>query len=441
MLKLRLLGHGLVVGLIAWAAYQYVASGSGDGIDYPRKPIRVVVPFQPGGGSDTFVRILQKAIKDNDLMLQPLVVVNKPGGGTSIGSSYVRNARPDGYTVLCLHDALMVAKSAGQSLNGPADFEAVAATGEFGAVIVVSKDSSFRDLPAIMAAARENPETVKFGVSLNTPPHFSAILLENAVPGTRFRFVATGGGANRLTGLVGGHLDVIILSVGEYIRFEPNGLRAIAYLGEERLDAIPDVPTAAESGFPISSSNLHQWWFPRGTKPEVVAEFSRILAAAMQTDYVEQRTAELQILPTFMAGEELQQRIEEKLEAFGAIKPVSRVDLPNFTHWTLGFVAAFSLIVLTQGLRKVSLPSEEVKVIRLRFDLAFGTMAMVVVYVLLMGLGMLPFVWATMVFIGGAGLLLTRAEKSKLIYVAESALVMSFGLHFVFVQLFSIDLP
>ena len=68
-------------------------------------------------------------------------------------------------------------------------------------------------------------------------------------------------------------------------------------------------------------------------------------------------------------------------------------------------------------------------------------MAMVLVYVMLMGLGVLSFVWATMIFIAVAGLLLTGAEKSKLIYVAESALLISFGLHFVFVQLFTIDLP
>jgi putative tricarboxylic transport membrane protein len=441
MLKMRRLGHVLIVGFIAWAGYQYFASGSHDGADYPRKPIRVVVPFQPGGGSDTFVRILQKAIKDNALMPKPLVVVNKPGGGTSIGSSYVRNAPPDGYTVLCLHDALMVAKSSGQSLDSPADFEAVAATGEFGEVIVVSEDSPYRDLPALMASAQENPETVKFGVSLNTPPHFSAILLENAVPGTRFRFVATGGGANRLTGLVGGHLDVIILSVGEYIRFEPNGLRAIAYLGDERLSAIPEIPTAKEAGFPVSSSNLHQWWFPRGTKPEIVAYFADVLAATMKTDYVQRRTAELQILPKYLAGEALQNRIREKLDAFGAIKAVSRVDLPNFTHWTLGFVAVLALIVFAQWRANSLSSTEEDDGSQPRFDLAFGTLALVVIYVLLMGLGVLSFVWATMIFIAVAGLFLTGGAKSKLIYVAESALVMSFGLHFVFVQLFTIDLP
>ena len=94
--------HVCIVVLIAVSVFQYIKLGSSMGDDYPRKPIRVVVPFQPGGGSDTFVRIVQKAINDNELMPQPLVVVNKPGGGTSIGSSYVKDARPDGYRV-CLH--------------------------------------------------------------------------------------------------------------------------------------------------------------------------------------------------------------------------------------------------------------------------------------------------------------------------------------------------
>jgi len=104
------------------------------------------VPFQPGGGSDTFVRIAQKAINDYQMMPQPLVMVNKPGGGTSIGSSYVKDARPDGFIVLCLHEALMVAKSNGQSPNGPDDYEVAVATGEFGVVVLVSSESPYQFL-------------------------------------------------------------------------------------------------------------------------------------------------------------------------------------------------------------------------------------------------------------------------------------------------------
>ena len=435
------LTHILILSLILSAIFQYFRIGSYEGDEYPRKPIRVIVPFEPGGGSDTFVRIVQKAVNDSALMPQPLVVVNKPGGGTSIGSSYAKDARADGYTVLVLHEALIVAKSTGQSPNGPNDYEAAAATGEFGAVIIVSGNSPYESLGALMAAAKEQPETLKFGLNLNTPSHFNAIALENTSPGARFRFVATGGGADRLSGVMGGHLDVIILSVGEYTRFRQNGLKALAYLGEERIESILDIPTGKELGFPVFSGNLHYWWFPKGTDQTIVDYFAGVLAKVMKTDYVQQRTKEMEVLPRIIVGDELNTRIKQRTEIFDLIKPQSRVDLPDFTLWTLVSVGFFSLIVFgKQWLRpKSNIPKSDAP--RLRYDMAFGTFFMTIVYVLLMGLRIAPFVWATIVFILASGLLLTRCDKRKFVYVLEIALIMSFGLHFVFAQLFTIDLP
>jgi len=437
-----ILKHTLIAGLILLSIFQYVKLGSSMGDEYPRKPIRVVVPFQPGGGSDTFVRIVQKAINDYELMPQPLVVVNKPGGGTSIGSSYVKDARPDGYTVLCLHEALMVAKSNGQSPNGPDDYEVVAATGEFGVVLLVSEDSPYQSLGELMEAAQASPETLKFGVNLNTPTHFSAIMLENTLPGTRFRFVATGGGAHRLAGVMGGHLDVIILSIGEYVRFKENGLKALAYLGEERLESIPEVPTSAELGFPVYSANLHYWWFPKETDASIVNYFTGVLKKVMQTEYVIKRTEELQILPRIIVGDELQERIDRRMEVFGSVKPENRVELPDFEWWTVFFVLLFiALVAISHFRAKPTSGSPLGESVRLRYDYAFGTLAMTIVYVLLMGLGILPFVWATILYVVGGGLFLTGMDRRKWLPIAEVALIMSFGLHHVFTQLFTIDLP
>lgn len=433
--------HIFIAGLILLSVFQYFKAGSFSGEDYPSKPIRVVVPFQPGGGSDTFARIVQKAINDEQLMPQPLVIVNKPGGGTSIGSSYVKDARPDGYTALCLHEALMVAKSTGQSPNGPDDYEAIAATGEFGVVILVSEESPYQSLGALMAAAKEQPETLKFGVNLNTPSHFCAIMLENTLPGARFRFVATGGGAHRLAGVMGGHLDVIILSVGEYIRFQQNGLKAIAYLGEERIESIPDIPTGEELGFPVFGGNLHYWWFPKGTDQTIVDYFAGVLGRVMETDYVRRKTKDLEILPRIIVGDEMNTRIRERTEIFDSIKPTNRVELPDFTLWTLVSVGLFSTIFFGKRWLRPKEEPQNSDTLRLRYDLAFGTLLMSIVYVLLMGLRIMPFVWATIVFIVASGLFLTRFDKRKSVYVLEIALLMSFGLHFVFTQLFTIDLP
>ena len=437
----NLLKHACIIGLILISIIAYVKQGAGMGDEYPRKPIRVVVPFQPGGGSDTFVRIVQKAINDYDLMPQPLVVVNKPGGGTSIGSSYVKDARPDGYTVLCLHEALMVAKSTAQSPNGPNDFEAAAATGEFGIVVVVSEESPHQTLGALMQAAKEQPGSLTFGANLNTPAHFSAIMLERTLPGAEFRFVATGGGAHRLAGVMGGHLDVTILSIGEYLRFQQNGLKALACLDEDRLDSIPDIPTGEELGFPVYGANLHYWWFPKGTDEAVVNYFAEILDKVLETDYVVQRTQELQILPRIIVGDELANRIEDRMNAYGLIKPENRVELPEFEWWTLLAVFVFSAVVIVKVIFSSKVVPKNIEGERQRYDFAFVTLAMTVVYVLLMGLGFISFVWATLVFVVVAGLYLKKFELRKFLPVLEVALLMSFGLHFIFTQLFAIDLP
>jgi len=434
--------HSLIIGLSVAALYQYLVVGSGGGEEYPRKPIRVVVPFQPGGGSDTFVRIMQKAMLDSELMPQPLVVVNKPGGGTSIGSSYARDAPNDGYTVLCLHEALMVAKSTGQSPNGPYDFEPAAATGEFGVVVNVTENSKYQTLEALMRAAKENPNTVTFGTNFNTPAHFSGIMLENALPGSKFRFVATGGGAHRLSALMGGHVDAIMLSIGEFTRFKENGIKALAYLGKERLKTIPDVPTAEELGFPVFGGNYHYWWFPKGTDQKIVDYFSEVLSKALQTDYVRQRTSELQIEPKIITGEELHARIERRMEMFGQVEVVTGIELPDVTKWTLGAVAIFSLAILGQRFSATRLTPTATAEDRTRhYGFAFGTIGMTIVYVLLMGLGLFSYVWATLLFVVGTGLFLTRCDKRKWGYLLELALIMSFGVHYVLTQLFTIDLP
>ena len=118
-----------------------------DSAAFPRKPIKVVVPFPAGGGSDTFTRIMQTAIRDADLLPQPLVVINVPGAGGTIGSRRVRDAQADGYTILNLHEGILSSKYSGLVTYGPEAFRPIAATGQSGLVICVRDDSPYRTLP------------------------------------------------------------------------------------------------------------------------------------------------------------------------------------------------------------------------------------------------------------------------------------------------------
>ena len=117
------------------------------------------------------------------------------------------------------------------------------------------------------------------------------------------------------------------------------------------------------------------------------------------------------------------------------------MELPDFTLWTLVSVGLFSLVVFGERWLAPRTEFHKTDTLRLRYDLAFGTLLMSIVYVLLMGLRIMPFVWATTIFIVASGLFLTRGDKRKFVYVLEVALLMSFGLHCVFTQLFTIDLP
>ncbi|MGY9015297.1 MAG: tripartite tricarboxylate transporter TctB family protein, partial [Rhodospirillales bacterium] len=150
---------------------------------------------------------------------------------------------------------------------------------------------------------------------------------------------------------------------------------------------------------------------------------------------------DLEILPRIIVGDEMNTRIKQRTEIFDSIKPKSRVELPDFTLWTLVSVGLFSLVVFWKRWMAPRAKIQKTDTPRLRYDVAFGTLLMSIVYVLLMGLRIMPFVWATIVFIVASGLFLTRCDKRKFVYVLEIALLMSFGLHFVFTQLFTIDLP
>ena len=120
--------HGIVIlvilALIVWKAAQAMALLKADD-SYPAKPIEIVIPYDAGGGSDSFVRPLIKVIADEGWIDEPFVVLNQPGGSGTIGSRLVKEARPDGYRILCHHESMITAELSGAANFGPSDFEVV----------------------------------------------------------------------------------------------------------------------------------------------------------------------------------------------------------------------------------------------------------------------------------------------------------------------------
>lgn len=416
--------------------------------NYPEQPIKVIVPFGAGGGSDTFVRILQKAIKENDLLSQPLIIINVPGAGGTIGSRQAMESEPDGYTLLCLHEGIISAKYAGSADYGPEAFEPVAGTGEVGNVIAVAADSKYTDLDQLLTDAAARPEEIVFSANIGAPSHFVGLMLENAKQGARFRYTQTGGGAKRFAALVGGHIDVSAFSLAEYMQFKSAGLRALAYCRETRHPSAPEIPTAVEQGFDVITSIMQFWWAPKNTPPEKIKVFADVLQKSMQTRQVQDALKAIQTDGVFLTGETLRQSLIEREQRFANVAQRELTETPNFPVLVLGIVVILSLVVGFQTLpsqKSSTAKRESSKAIQTGYSirpwLAFVSIVGTAAYVLVMQMNWVGFRVSTFMFIFGLGLLLTSMKVKQLPMMLAVALAMSLGLHFVFTNVFAIVLP
>tara|TARA_R110002096_G_scaffold316010_12_gene510395 strand:+ start:26239 stop:27576 length:1338 start_codon:yes stop_codon:yes gene_type:complete len=445
MKKLRNIATWIVVAaLVAWWTGRLI-SNSGQKDIYPNKPITIIVPYGAGGGSDTFVRKLQIGIVEDNLLPQPLVVSNQPGGSGTIGSRAAKNARPDGYTLLCHHNAIIATKLSGVVDFGPEAFEPIALTGEVTMIVMVREDCRFPDLPSMLEEAKRAPKTVTFGANQGSPAYLATLQLERQVPGAEFSIVSADGGADRYSKILGGHLDAGIFTLGEYLDFRrPDGtppsenIRAMAVLSPQRHESIPDVPTSIEQGVDVLLSSAYYWWTAKGTPREVVDFLAETFEKAMSNAKVEEELRRLRIDPTFSKGEPFLVRLEETIKKFEAVVAKKETKLPNFPLYVALIVGGLLIWVL---IRKEE--AEEVAPVNFvkRPVLAAQCFGVLVVYVAVLGLGWLPFAITSAVAVFVIGGLMSGWRTDYRLTLIQLAFLTGFGAEFIFTKVFTVVLP
>ncbi len=310
---MRTLVSTFAAATLAWAA----CFGSVQAA-WPEKPIKLIVPFGAGGTSDQTGRAFQAAIKENDLLPQPITIINV-GGHYSIGSRQVMEAEPDGYTFLLIHIALMGGQGSGVFDFGYKDFAAVASTAEFCLAPMVRKDSGIDSLGELLGRAKAEPDSLIFGANLGAINHMAGIMLQNSLPGAKFRFVQIGGGTANFTALTGAQTNATVLSGAEVVNFtlNPDGtpseksqIKPLAYTGAQRHPKLPDLPTAKELGFDVEFC-ISSWWFaPKGTPREAVDGFANALERATKTKRIQDFYTSKLFADTFLKGEALQKSLD-----------------------------------------------------------------------------------------------------------------------------------
>jgi tripartite-type tricarboxylate transporter receptor subunit TctC len=300
------------------AAVLALGSGLATAQDYPSKPIRVVVPNAAGGATDAAARLYQKALED--ILPQPVVVVNMPGAGTTTGSREVQQAVPDGYTMLLIHQALFTSSVMGLIDFGPEAFEPVAMTGVEPTILAVRTDSDITNLDEFYAAARENPGDLKAGVQIGALNHFGMAMVANA-GGVELNYVQTGGGGPTYAALLGGHIDAAYGSVPDLAQYiEADQMRSVAVLSENRASSLPDAQTAAEQGYDVVLPIRHVWYMPKGTPADIVATMEDALRQALDSETVREFYAARSVEPVIVTGDELQQQVTAEFAAFQEIE-------------------------------------------------------------------------------------------------------------------------
>src|SRR5690606_4309795 len=236
-----LLAGALLAGFTAAATAQQ---------DYPKRPVRIISPYAPGGGNTIMARLVGDQF--TQAWGQQVIVDNRPGGNTIIGTELAARATPDGYTYLLAGSAHVLVPLVFKAPFDPiADFAAVGGVGKYEFILVGSPKLPANDLQQLIALAKAKPEQVTYATfGAGTTTHLSMELLGNLV-GARMNHIPFKGTGPALTALLGGHVDVFLSTAAPVVpHLQAGRLKGLAISGEKRSEAVPNVPTFAEAGLP-----------------------------------------------------------------------------------------------------------------------------------------------------------------------------------------------
>ena len=280
---------------LAATALSMVISSAAIAQTYPVKPVRMVVPFPPGGGSDVLIRPMQPKLAE--LLGQPVIVDNRPGANANIGAEHVAKAAPDGYTLLFGNTSLAINETLYTKLPFSAvrDFTPISLVSISPSVLVVHPSLPVKSVKDLIALAKRQPAKLNFasGGAGNTM-HLAAEQLK-AMAGIDMVHVPYKGAGPAISDVIGGQCELVFVNIPPVLgHIRAGKLNAIAVTTRKRASVLPDVPTVAESGMPGYESTT---WYgvlgPAGLPRDAVAKLHGAIVAAVGTNDIRQRLVAL----------------------------------------------------------------------------------------------------------------------------------------------------
>ncbi|MBI4192743.1 MAG: tripartite tricarboxylate transporter substrate binding protein [Betaproteobacteria bacterium] len=288
---------------------------------FPERPVRLIVPFPPGGGTDTLARILNKKL--SEIWGQPVVIDNRGGAQGNLGTAIGAKARPDGYTVtLVIHGTLTINPHmySDPGYNPIKDFAAVSGGTENWYVLVANPSVPAKTLKELIDLAKSKPGVLTFGTSASGPQLVGELF--KLTTGTNLVHVPYTGAGPAVIALLASDVGLLISSPPAIVPHVKTGkVRAIAVFSKERNEALPDVPSALEQGYP-ELSDVPEWYgfaVPTGTPEAIINALNAGFVAALKDPAVQKSIRVLGMTPSPSTPQEFAKQIRFDYERWGKI--------------------------------------------------------------------------------------------------------------------------
>ncbi|MDG9967119.1 tripartite tricarboxylate transporter substrate binding protein [Achromobacter mucicolens] len=309
-------------------ALTFAAGAASAQAAFPNRPVTLIVSAAPGGTTDIAARLIAQPL--GAALGQSVVVENKPGASGGIAAQAVARAKPDGYTLLLQYSGFQVITphvTPAAGWDPIKDFSPVANVLSAPQVVVVRPDLPIKSLKELVAYAKANPGKLNYASSGNGSLQQVATELLNQMAGTQITHIPYKGTGPALNDLLGGAVDMTITTPPPLLgQIAAGKLRALAVTGNARLPSLPDVPTAAEAGYPdLIVSSWFAMYAPKDTPAPVVDKIAGEIQKIMKTDEFRKKAAEQGAEATFMGPKELGTYTQTELDRWGKVVKAANI--------------------------------------------------------------------------------------------------------------------